>query len=169
MARALLLILALTITVPALSRGTLVAAAPVREVDENALRAFVVEANSDGLYSEAYRSLNPQLLTRAWAGEALLDLYEDIAGLRGVGQYLDLLLEDIEFRRIEELGPGRVRVVALERWLARLYRADQSYLGYQRQVVENRYLVEQRGDNWFIIEADQTIEGGDPVFRQGEP
>jgi hypothetical protein len=169
MSRTLLLVLALTLAGASFSRGTPASAAPTPQLDEDALRAFVLEANSDALYSEAYRTLNPQLLARAWAGEALLDLYEDIAGLRGVGQYLDLLLEDVEFRRIQELGPGRVRVVTLEYWLARLYRADQTYLGYQRQVVENRYLVEQRGDNWFIIEADQTIEGGDPVFRQGEP
>src|SRR5687768_9350890 len=98
MARALWLVLALTVAGGASSLGAPVSAGPGPQVDENALRAFVVEANSDALYSEAYRTLNPQLLTRAWAGEALLDLFEDIAGLRGVGQYLDLRLEDIEFR-----------------------------------------------------------------------
>jgi hypothetical protein len=137
--------------------------------NEETLRTIVLLANSDGLYSEAYRRLDPELLANAWAGEALLDLQEDISALRQTGQYLDLTLENIDFERILELGPGRARVVTVEYWLARLYRNDQTYVGYQRQIVENRYLVEQRNDRWYIIEADQTIRGGDPVFRQGEP
>ncbi len=75
----------------------------------------------------------------------------------------------MDFQDIEELGPGRVRVVTVEQWLARLYELDGTYLGYQHQTVENRYLVEQDGNNWYISEADQEIQGGDPVFRPGEP
>jgi hypothetical protein len=144
-------------------------AAPALQVDEEAIRQTVLRANSDEIYSEAYRSGNAELLRAAWGGEALLDMEEDIAGLRRFGQYLDLTLEDMAFQRIEELGPGRVRAVTVERWLARLYQTGGEYLGYQRQVVENRYLVEQRGDTWLLTEADQEIQGGDPVFRPGEP
>ncbi len=75
----------------------------------------------------------------------------------------------MQFDHIEQLGPGRIRVVTVERWLARLYQIGGAYLGYQRQVVENRYLLARDGDAWHIIEADQEIQGGDPVFRPGEP
>lgn len=145
------------------------AAAPAAQVDEEVVRAAVLRANSEGVYSEAYRTQDPSLLQSAWGGEALLDMQDDIAALASLGQYLDLTAEEISFRRIDQLGPTRVRAVTQERWLARLYRTDGSYLGYQRQVIENRYLLERRDDNWLIVEVDQDIQGGDPIFRQGEP
>ncbi len=149
--------------------GVPVWAAPAPDIDTEAIKEFVRWANSDEVYGQAYRTGDPALLRQAWAGEALLDMEDDLASLRTMRQYLDLALEDMEFQRVEELGPGRVRAVTLERWLARLYQLDGTYLGYQRQIVENRYLLEQRGDRWYIIEADQEIHGGDPVFRPGEP
>ncbi len=145
------------------------AASPGLQVDEEAVRQIVLRANSDGIYGEAYRAGNPALLREVWAGEALLDMEDDIAGLRALGQYLDLELEDVDFRRIEELGPGRVRAVTVERWIARLYQIGGQYLGFQRQVVENRYLLEHQAEGWYIVEADQEIQGGDPAFRPGEP
>ena len=145
-----------------------VAAEPQPQVAEEVIREFVQYANSDEVYGEAYRTGNPDLLRQAWAGEALLDMSEDIAGMRALGQYLDLTLENMDFRRIEELGPGRVRAVTVEGWLARLYQTGGTPLGFQRQVVENRYLLERRGDAWYITEADQQIEGGDPTFRPSE-
>ena len=145
------------------------AAVPTLQVDEDVIRQVVTRANSDEIYSEAYRTGNSEVLRAAWGGEALLDMQEDIAGLRRFGQYLDLTLEDLEFRRIEELGPGRVRAVTVERWLARLYQTDGTYVGYQRQTVENRYLLERQGDAWYVTEADQEVQGGDPIFRPGEP
>ena len=144
-------------------------AGPAVQLDEELVRDVVLRANSDVVYGQAYRASNPDLLQTAWAGEALLDIQEDILALQALGQYLDLQLEGLEFRRIQELGPARVRAITVERWLARLYQVDGAYLGFQRQVVENRYVVERRGDDWYVIEADQEIQGGDPVFRQGEP
>jgi hypothetical protein len=159
-----LVLLGLTVLPPPLQ-----AAAPTPQIDEDVIRQVVLRANSDEVYSQAYRTGNVDVLRAAWGGEALLDMEEDIAGLRRFGQYLDLTLEDLEFQRIAELGPGRVRAVTLERWLARLHQTDGTYVGYQRQVVENRYLLERQGDAWYITEADQDIQGGDPVFRPGEP
>jgi hypothetical protein len=148
---------------------TVRAAGPSRQLDEEAIRQFVLDANSDAKYSAAYRTGNTDVLRESWGGEVLLTMQEDIANLRFAGQYLDPQLEGMDFERIEELGPGRVRVVTVERWLARLYQIGGAYLGYQRQTVENRYLVVRDGDAWHIIEADQEIRGGDPVFRPGEP
>ncbi len=169
MPRAMLLPLALALLVLVAPPLATQAAGPLPQVDEEMVRQIVRHANSDEVYGQAYRTGNTDLLRAAWAGEALLDMQDDIAGLRALGQYLDLSLEDLEFRRIEELGPGRVRAVTVERWLARLYQTGGTYLGYQRQVVENRYLVERRGDAWYVTEADQEIQGGDPTFRPGEP
>ena len=169
MIRTALVALALTLgggwLLPPVASG----AGPTVQLDEEQIRQVVLRANSDPVYGEAFRTNNPDPLRAAWAGEALLDMQDDIQALRALGQYLDLQLENLEFRRIEELGPGRVRAVTVEHWLARLYQTDGTYLGYQRQVVENRYLLDRRGNDWYIIEADQEIEGGDPVFRQGEP
>ena len=145
------------------------AARPGAQIDEETIRQVVLRANSDTIYSEAYRTGNAELLRAAWGGEALLDMQDDIAGMRAMGQYLDPQLEGMDFQRIEELGPGRVRAITLERWLARLYQVGGTYLGYARQTVENRYLLERQGDGWIIIEADQDIQGGDPIFRPGEP
>ena len=145
------------------------AASPAPQLDEAAIRQFVLDANSDAGYSVAYRTGNTDILRQAWGGEVLLTMQEDIAGLRFAGQYLDPQLEDMQFERIEELGPGRVRVVTVERWLARLYQIGGTYLGYQRQIVENRYLLVRQDNQWLLIEADQDIRGGDPVFRPGEP
>lgn len=168
MPRALLLFAGVTLALVAAPLFTALAA-PSPQVAEEVIREFVVYANSDEVYGEAYRTRNADLLRQAWAGEALLDMSDDIAGMRAMGQYLDLTLEDMQFRRIEELGPGRVRAITVERWLAQLYQQGGTPLGYQRQTVENRYLLERRGDSWFITEADQQIEGGDPTFRPGTP
>jgi len=151
------------------SIGIVRAAGPTPQVDEGMVRQFVTDANSDTYYSVAYRTGNTDILRESWGGEALLSMQEDIANLRFAGQYLDPQLEGIDFDRIEELGPGRVRVVTVERWLARLYQMGGTYLGYQRQTVENRYLMVLDNGVWHIIEADQEIRGGDPVFRPGEP
>jgi hypothetical protein len=145
------------------------AAGPAPQIDEAAIQQFVRDANSDALYSVAYRTGNTEILQQSWGGEALLTMQEDISNLRFAGEYLDPQLEGMDFERIEELGPGRVRVVTVEQWLARLYQISGTYLGYQRQTVENRYLLTQDGDQWHLIEADQEIRGGDPVFRPGEP
>lgn len=145
------------------------AAGPVPQLDEDTIKQFVRDANSDAQYSVAYRTGNTDILRQMWGGEVLLTMQEDIANLRFAGQYLDPQLEDMQFDRIEELGPGRVRVITVERWVARLYQLGGTYLGYQRQIVENRYLLAQQGDQWLLIEADQDIRGGDPVFRPGEP
>ena len=145
------------------------AAGPAPQLDEAMVRQFVQDANSDQYYSVAYRTGNTDILRESWGGEALLTMQDDIANLRFAGQYLDPQLEGMDFERIEELGPGRIRVVTVERWLARLYQIGGTYLGYQRQTVENRYLLARDGDQWHIIEADQDIRGGDPVFRPGEP
>lgn len=145
------------------------AAGPAPQLDEAAIQQIVLDANSDAQYSVAYRTGNADILRESWGGEALLTMQEDIANLRFAGQYLDPQLEGMDFERIEELGPGRVRVVTVERWLARLYQISGTYLGYQRQTVENRYLLTQQGSDWLIIEADQDIRGGDPGFRPGEP
>ena len=75
----------------------------------------------------------------------------------------------MDFRRIETLGTGRVRVVTLERWLARLYQLDGVFVGSQRQTVENRYLLDYRDDGWYIVEADQEVQGAEPVPRPGGP
>ncbi len=151
------------------SIATARAAGPAPQIDENQIRQFVRDANSDAKYSAAYRSGNTDILRESWGGEVLLTMQEDISNLRFAGQYIDPQLEDMTFDRIEELGPGRVRVVTVERWLARLYQLNGTYLGYQRQIVENRYLVVRDGDTWHIIEADQDIRGGDPIVRPGEP
>jgi hypothetical protein len=145
------------------------AAGPAPQLDEDMVRQFVLNANSDAQYSVAYRTGNTDILGQAWGGEVLLTMQEDIANLRFAGQYLDPQLEEMQFERIEELGPGRIRVITVERWLARLYQIGGTYLGYQRQIVENRYLLVRQGDQWLLIEADQDIRGGDPVFRPGEP
>ncbi len=94
---------------------------------------------------------------------------DDIEGLRTLGQYLDLQLQDLEIRRMEPLGPSRVRVVTPERWLARLYQTGGVYVGFQRQTVENRYLLERRDDGWYITEADQQVRGADPIPLPGSP
>jgi hypothetical protein len=145
------------------------AAGPAPQLDEQTIRQFVLDANGDAQYSAAYRTGNTDILRQAWGGEVLLTMQEDIANLRFAGQYVDPQLEDMQFERIEELGPGRIRVVTVERWLARLYQLGGTYLGYQRQIVENRYLLAREDDRWLLIEADQDIRGGDPVFRPGEP
>ncbi|HEY7066236.1 MAG TPA: hypothetical protein VII06_32490 [Chloroflexota bacterium] len=152
-----------------LGSGSLAHAQDTPTFNEDAIKQLVRDANSDAYYSVAYRTGNTDVLSETWGGEALLTIQEDIAAMRFGGQYIDPQLEDMEFDHIEELGPGRVRVVTTESWLARLYQIGGNYLGYQRQVVENRYLVVRDGDAWHIIEADQDIEGGDPVFRPGEP
>jgi hypothetical protein len=133
------------------------AAAPPAQVDQDEIREVVRRANSDAVYSEAYRQSNPDLLRSTWGGEALLDMQDDIEGLRSMNQYLDLQLENLDFERIDELGPGRVRVVTVERWLARLYQTGGTYVGQQRQTVENRYLLDHRDGAWYIIEVDQEI------------
>jgi|DewCreStandDraft_1066081.scaffolds.fasta_scaffold46847_1 hypothetical protein len=167
MVRASLAVLALAVL--CLVPRAAAASTPLYQFDEAVIREAILRANSDAIYGEAYRKLDPTLLQAAWAGEALLDMEEDIEALAALGQYLDLSLEGMEFRRIEPLGPTRVRAVTVERWLARLYQTDGTYLGYQRQEVENRYLLEYRDADWYIIEADQEVLGGDPVFRPGEP
>jgi hypothetical protein len=134
------------------------AAGPAPQLDEDMVRQFVLNANSDAQYSVAYRTGNTDILGQAWGGEVLLTMQEDIANLRFAGQYLDPQLEEM-----------RIRVITVERWLARLYQIGGTYLGYQRQIVENRYLLVRQGDQWLLIEADQDIRGGDPVFRPGEP
>ncbi|HZU04886.1 MAG TPA: hypothetical protein VFB73_02855 [Chloroflexota bacterium] len=159
----------LTLVLLCLAPRAVVASASLAQFDEEVIREAILRANSDAIYAEAYRTLNPALLQAAWAGEALLDMEEDIEALAALGQYLDLTLEGMEFQRIEPLGPTRVRAVTVERWLARLYQTDGTYLGYQRQEVENRYLLEYRDTDWYIIEADQEVLSGDPVFRPGEP
>jgi hypothetical protein len=169
MTRAALVVLALVLWGGWLLTPVSSGAGPLVQLDEEQVREAVLRANSDAIYGEAYRTSNPELLREAWAGEALLDMQDDIQALRALGQYLDLQLEDIQFQRIQELGPGRIRAVTVEHWLARLYQTNGTYLGYQRQIVENRYLLDRRDTNWYIIEADQEIQGGDPVFRQGEP
>ena len=169
MTRTALTILALILCTGWAATPMVGAAGPSTQVDEELMRQVVRRANSDPIYGEAYRTGNADLLRAAWGGEALLDMQDDIAALQMLGQYLDLTVEDMQFQRVAELGPGRVRVITLERWLARLHQADGTYVGYQRQLVENRYLVERQGDTWYIIEADQEIRGGDPVFRPGEP
>jgi len=166
---AVLIAVGLNLCAPGWVAAVADSAGPVAQVDEETIRQAVLRANSDPIYGDAYRTLNPNLLEAGWGGEALLDMRDDIGALLAVGQYLDLQPEDFSFERIDVLGPGRVRAVTLERWLARLYQVGGSYLGYQRQVVENRYLLERRGDDWVITEVDQDIQGGDPVFRQGEP
>jgi len=133
------------------------AAVPPAQVDQDEIREVVRRANSDAVYSEAYRQSNPDLLRSAWGGEALLDMQDDIEGLRSMNQYLDLQLENLDFERIDELGPGRVRVVTVERWLARLYEMGGTYIGQQRQTVENRYLLDRRDGAWYIIEVDQEV------------
>jgi hypothetical protein len=163
--RALLMIAAV---VGVLAMSDLVGAAAVplgAQLNEDEVREVVRRANSDEIYGEAYRSANADLLRTAWAGEALLDMTDDIDGLKASGQYLDLQLESMDFRRIEPLGPARVRVVTLERWLARLYQANGVYVGVQRQTVENRYLLDRRDDGWYIIEADQDVQGTEPLPR----
>ena len=142
----------LTLVLLCLVPRAVVASAALAQFDEEVIREAILRANSDAIYAEAYRTLNPALLQAAWAGEALLDMEEGM-----------------EFQRIEPLGPTRVRAVTVERWLARLYQTDGTYLGYQRQEVENRYLLEYRDTDWYIIEADQEVLSGDPVFRPGEP
>jgi hypothetical protein len=143
--------------------------AAAQQAGEDEIREVVRRANSDEIYGAAYRASDPELLRTAWAGEALLDMTDDIQGLRTVGQYLDLQLENMDFRRIEELGPGRYRVVTLERWLARLYQLDGVFVGSQRQTVENRYVLDYRANGWYIIEADQEVQGAEPVPRPGGP
>jgi hypothetical protein len=140
-----------------------------QQASDDEIREVVRRANSDEIYGAAYRASDPDLLRVAWAGEALLDMTDDIQGLRSVGQYLDLELENMDFRRIETLGAGRVRVVTLERWLARLYQLDGVFVGSQRQTVENRYLLDYRDDGWYIVEADQEVQGAEPVPRPGGP
>ncbi len=167
MRRAMLLLL--VIVSCCLFRASGARAAPVADVDEDEIRAAVQRANSDEIYGEAYRTSNPDLLEAAWAGEALLDMRDDIDGLKAQNQYLDLQLEDMDVRQIEELGPGRVRAVTVERWLARLYQTNGVYVGFQRQSVENRYLLEQRDDGWYITEVDQEVQGADPLPRPGVP
>ncbi|SRR5579884_2175516 len=139
------------------------AATPPAQVNEDEIREVVRRANSDAVYSEAYRQNNPALLESAWAGEALLDMQDDIEGLRAMNQYLDLQLENLDVESIDELGPGRVRVVTLERWLARLYQIGGTYVGAQRQTVENRYLLEQRDGTWYITEVDQEVQPTPPL------
>jgi hypothetical protein len=169
MTHAVLIAIALMALSVSTSAPAVRAAQDTPQLDEATIRQIVRDANSDERYSVAYRTGNTDVLRQSWGGEVLLTMQEDIANLRFAGQYLDPQLEDMQFDRIEELGPGRIRVVTVERWLARLYQMGGTYLGYQRQVVENRYLLARDGDAWHIIEADQDIRGGDPVFRPGEP
>jgi hypothetical protein len=140
-----------------------------QQASDEEIREVVRRANSDEIYGAAYRASNPDLLRAAWAGEALLDMSDDIQGLRTAGQYLDLRLENMDFRRIETLGPGRVRVVTVERWLAGLYQLDGAFVGSQRQTVENRYLLDYRDDAWYIVESDQEVQGTEPPPRPGGP
>jgi hypothetical protein len=159
MLRALFVILAVVawLRVP----GSAAALAPPAQADADAVAEAVRRANSDEVYGEAYRSLNGELLRSAWGGEALLDMLDDLDGLRAQQQYLDLTLEQLDIVRQDPLGPTRVRVVTLERWLARLYQTSGTYVGFQRQTVENRYLVDRRDDGWYIIEVDQSVQGSE--------
>jgi hypothetical protein len=169
MTRAALAVIAVLCWLGAALAPGVVAATPAGQVDEEEVREVVRRANSDAVYSEAYRTNNPDLLRTAWAGEALLDMVDDIEGLRALGQYLDLQLEGLEFLRVDPLGPSRVRVVTLERWLAQLYQANGTPVGFQRQTVENRYLLDRRDGTWYIIEADQEVRSTDPLPRPGAP
>ncbi len=48
------------------------AAQDTLELDEDTIRQMVRDANSDALYSVAYRTGNTDTLSQAWGGEALL-------------------------------------------------------------------------------------------------
>ena len=150
--------------------GVVSAHAPSQAVSaQEAAEAAVLRAHDESIYRAAYRSLDAGLLEGVWGGEALLDIQDDMTRLRMLGQYLDLELEELTILSRVSLGPRRVRVATREQWLVRLYHRDGVPLGYQRQTVENRYVVQQDGDAWRIVEVDQEITGGDRTLRPGEP
>jgi hypothetical protein len=161
---ALLLLSLLALMVPA--------PAPAQaETDDliGAATAAVLHAHDERIYRQAYLTLDARPLEEAWGGEALLDMQEDLARLRAAGQYLDLQLEDLAFLQVAPLSAWRVRVVTREQWLVRVYQRDGQLLGHQRQIVDNRYVVQRDDATWRIVEVDQEIVGGDRTLRPGEP
>src|SRR5437868_6265406 len=98
---AVLFAVGLNLCAPAWVSAVADTAAPVAQIDEEAIRQAVLRANSDPIYGDAYRTLNPSLLEAGWGGEALLDMRDDIGALTAVGQYLDLQPEDFSFERID--------------------------------------------------------------------
>jgi hypothetical protein len=161
---ALLLLSLLALLVPAPARAQ-------AEADElvDAATAAVLYAHDEQIYRHAYRTLDATPLAAAWGGEALLDMEEDLARLRAAGQYLDLQLEELAFLQVAPLSARRVRVVTREQWLVRVYQRDGQLLGHQRQIVDNRYIVQRDEATWRIVEVDQEIVGGDRTLRPGEP
>ncbi|HLI26468.1 MAG TPA: hypothetical protein VKZ60_05325 [Chloroflexota bacterium] len=153
-----------------LLRGPAPAAAQA-EADERvaAATAAVLQAHAEHIYRQAYLTLDPTSLAEAWGGEALLDMQEDLARLRAAGQYLDLQLEDLTVLRAMPLGAQRVRVITREQWLVRVYQRDGQLLGHQRQLVDNRYVVQRDDATWRIVEVDQEVVGGDRTLQPGEP
>ena len=150
--------------------GVVALQAPPQAVSaQEAAEAAVLRAHDERVYRAAYRTLDASLLEVAWGGEALLDMQDDLARLRMLGQYLDLELEELTILNRVSLGPRRVRVATREQWLVRVYHREGVSLGYQRQTVENRYVVQQDGEVWRIVEVDQEITGGDRTLLPGEP
>lgn len=162
--RVWLLILALAGALLGGVQGAALASVQRDDAVESA-KAAVLRAHDESIYRQAYLARDAALLAQGWGGEALLDMQDDLARLRALGQYLDLQLESLEFLEALPLSPRRVRVVTREQWLVRVYLDSGQLLGQQRQIVDNRYVVQQDDDGWRIVEVDQEVKGGDVSLR----
>jgi len=124
------------------------------------VRAAVEQANSPAVWGEALRRGDPAPLASVWADDPLAYFSAEIRGYRERGLRLVSTLVALDFLHVELL-PGDLAVAdTRERWVDRICTAEGELRGTRAADLRDRYELAWRGDTWWVVGVDITVEGG---------
>jgi hypothetical protein len=134
--------------------------APGAPPDEEGVRAAVEQANSPAVWGEALRRGDPAPLASVWADDPLAYFSAEIQGYRGRGLRLVSTLVALDFLHVELLPGDQAVADTRERWVDRICTAEGELRGTRVADLRDRYELAWRGDAWWVVGVDITVEGG---------
>jgi hypothetical protein len=99
-------------------------------------------------------------LASVWADDPLAYFSAEIQGYRGRRLRLVSTLVALDFLHVELLPGDQAVADTRERWVDRICTAEGELRGTRAADLRDRYELAWRGDAWWVVGVDITVEGG---------